>query len=152
MKGIFWNSIGLRDLAKPRFLFDASNDHNLDFIALLETHRKGYFEAELSTFCGSREFSWQWCPSRGRSGGILLGVNLETFDMVKSCKGEFFLKIHFKNRSDGFQWVLMAVYGAAQPEHKVCFLTELVNVISTETMPILVGGDFNIIRNPTEKK
>lgn len=46
----------------------------------------------------------------------------------------------------------MPVYGPVQPEHKVCFLTELVNVISTETMPILVGGDFNIIRNPTEKK
>jgi hypothetical protein len=45
----------------------------------------------------------------------------------------------------------MPVYGPVQPEHKVCFLTELVNVISTETMPILVGGDFNIIRNPTKK-
>jgi hypothetical protein len=70
MKGIFWNSRGLRDLAKPRFLFDASNDHNLDFIALLETHRKGYSKAELSTFCGSRGFL---------GNGALLEADREVF-------------------------------------------------------------------------
>jgi hypothetical protein len=70
--------------------------------------------------------------------------------MVKSCKGGFFFsKNTLKNRSDAFQWVLMVVYGAVQ--HKGCFLTELVNVISTETMSILVGGDFNIIRNRRKK-
>lgn len=45
----------------------------------------------------------------------------------------------------------MAVYGAAQIEHKECFLTEFVRVCSTETKPLMVGGDFNIIRNTLEK-
>lgn len=45
----------------------------------------------------------------------------------------------------------MAVYGAAQPEHKDCFLAEFVNACSNEPLPLIVGGDFNIIRNPTEK-
>ena len=34
MKGIFWNSRGLKDLAKRRFLAEASLEHRLDFIAL----------------------------------------------------------------------------------------------------------------------
>ena len=37
MKGIFWNSRGLKDLAKRRFLAEASVEHRLDFIALSET-------------------------------------------------------------------------------------------------------------------
>jgi hypothetical protein len=45
----------------------------------------------------------------------------------------------------------MAVYGAAQAEHKDCFLAEFVNACSTESLPLMVGGDFNIIRNPSEK-
>ena len=33
MKGIFWNSRDLKDLAKRRFLAEASIEHRLDFIA-----------------------------------------------------------------------------------------------------------------------
>jgi len=45
----------------------------------------------------------------------------------------------------------MAVYGAAQPEHKDSFLAEFVNTCSSQTLPLLVGGDFNLIRSPDEK-
>jgi hypothetical protein len=33
----------------------------------------------------------------------------------------------------------------------VCFLAEFVRACSNETLTILAGGDFNIIRNPLEK-
>jgi hypothetical protein len=69
--------------------------------------------------------------------------------MVKSCKGGFFFsKNTLKNRSDAFQWVLMVVYGAVQ--HKGCFLTELVNVISTETADF-GRRRFSYYKKPMEK-
>lgn len=151
MKGIFWNSRGLRDLAKPNFLCDLSNDYDLDFIALLETHKRNFTDVDLNSYCGGREYHWQWCPPKGRSGGILLGVNKVTFDVQESWLGEFIVKMKVKNKDDGFCWALMAVYGAAQPEHKDRFLAEFVNTCSNESLPILIGGDFNIIRSPQEK-
>ena len=45
----------------------------------------------------------------------------------------------------------MAVYGAAQAQFKKKFLNELVHVCSKESLPILVGGDFNIIRHLGKK-
>jgi hypothetical protein len=45
----------------------------------------------------------------------------------------------------------MAAYGVAQPEEKDRFLAEWVNACSEESLPLMVGGDFNIIRNPSEK-
>lgn len=45
----------------------------------------------------------------------------------------------------------MAVYGAAQPEFKEAFLAELVQMCAKENLPLVLGGDFNIIRNPQEK-
>jgi exonuclease III len=37
MKGIFWNSKGLHDLAKSGFLSQTTKEENLDFICLQET-------------------------------------------------------------------------------------------------------------------
>lgn len=45
----------------------------------------------------------------------------------------------------------MTVYGAAQIEFKNEFLSELVCVCSDEMLPLLIGGDFNIISNALEK-
>lgn len=49
------------------------------------------------------------------------------------------------------KWNLVSVYGAAQPEFKDVFLIELIQLCSKETLPIMIGGDFNIIRGPQEK-
>jgi hypothetical protein len=54
MKGVLWNSRGLRDMAKPNFLSDISNDHDLDFIYLLETHKRNFTDADLNSYCGGR--------------------------------------------------------------------------------------------------
>ena len=43
------------------------------------------------------------------------------------------------------------VYGAAQPEHKQSFLSELVQCCQSESLPVAIGGDFNIIRGPQDK-
>ncbi|WVZ54678.1 hypothetical protein U9M48_005442 [Paspalum notatum var. saurae] len=120
-EGIFWNSRGLSDLAKKPFLVDTTKEQHLDFIALLET------------------------------GGILLGVNLDSYDIGSIEEGDFYVKFRLRNKEDEFQWILVAVYGAVQPEFKEAFLTELVRTCSNESLPLLVGGDFNIIRNSSEK-
>ena len=45
----------------------------------------------------------------------------------------------------------MIVYGAAQETHKPALLSELVRICENESFPMLVGGDFNIIRRQEEK-
>lgn len=52
------------------------------------------------------------------------------------------MKFRVRNRTDDFQWVLVAIYGAAQPEFKEVFLTEIVQTCSKEKVPILLGGDL----------
>ena len=85
------------------------------------------------------------------SGGIL-GVNLVTYVVDKVEVEEFFIKFYLITKVDGFRWILMVVYGAAQQDRKGEFLAELVRSCSScENSPFMVGGDFNIIRNPSEK-
>jgi hypothetical protein len=82
---------------------------------------------------------------------ILVGVNVENFDIADISQGDFYIKFRLRNKIDNFEWVLIAVYGAAQNEFNEGFLRELVHTISNEKNPVLVGGDFNIIRSPNEK-
>jgi endonuclease/exonuclease/phosphatase family metal-dependent hydrolase len=63
----------------------------------------------------------------------------------------FFVKFRVRDRKSDFKWVLVAVYGAAQPEFKESFLTELVEACKGGNLPLCIGGDFNIIRNSSEK-
>jgi endonuclease/exonuclease/phosphatase (EEP) superfamily protein YafD len=58
------------------------------------------------------------------------------------------VKFRVRTKADGFLWVIIVVYGAAQVHHKEAFLTELAQTCAKESGPVLVGGDFNIIRNP----
>jgi hypothetical protein len=69
----------------------------------------------------------------------LLGVNLDVFDIGSIDEGGFFIKFRLRNKKDDFHWVLVAVYGAAQPEYKEVFLTELVQACSKEKLPLCVG-------------
>jgi hypothetical protein len=46
---------------------------------------------------------------------------------------------------------LVLVYEAAQDAQKGKFLAELVRMCEDDSLPMLVGGDFNIIRRRGEK-
>ena len=46
---------------------------------------------------------------------------------------------------------MVSVYGAAQDASKPAFLRELVNLAKDNPYPIIIGGDFNLLRYPVEK-
>ena len=48
------------------------------------------------------------------SRGMLVGVNLYTFDIGEIQEGDFFIKLKLQNRQDGFQWPLVFVHGTTQ--------------------------------------
>ena len=90
-------------------------------------------------------------PPHGRSGGILVGINSDSLEVIKVSNGDYCVRLHLKCKRDGFEWILVPVYGAAQDSHKGDFLAELVRTCEHEPLPMLVGGDFNIIQKREEK-
>jgi hypothetical protein len=82
---------------------------------------------------------------------MLLGVDQQLFDIGSVDEDDHYIKIQLCNKSDGFKWALVAVYGPAQPDHKEKFLAELDWMGSQEFFSLIMGGDFNILRHPSEK-
>ena len=73
IKGFYWNSIGLSDLSKYRYISEAIRDQNLDFVDVMETRKQDMSRANLNRLSGGADFVWHCLPPRGRSGGIPLG-------------------------------------------------------------------------------
>jgi hypothetical protein len=68
-----------------------------------------------------------------------VGVNLETINVKNIIHGNFYLTFKLiKNKSDNFEWILIAVYGAAQEEEKDSFLWELVQAWSVENLALRI--------------
>ena len=151
LRGIFWNSEGFRDPGKHLFVQEAIRERKLDFFALSETGRSNFATPFLTHLAAGQDFSWFCLPPRGRSGGMLIGVNTATLQVKNVDVGDFCVKLYVKSKCDGFEWVLVSVYGAAQDEQKPMFLSELVRLCENEPLPMLVGGDFNILRKPEYK-
>jgi hypothetical protein len=53
--------------------------------------------------------------------------------------GEFCVKLPIRSKFDGFEWIFMAVYGAAQDIQKQPFLAELVRMCENQTLPMLTS-------------
>ena len=90
IKGLFWNSRGLSDLAKFKYISDAVKEYNLDFIAVMETGKKDMLRSNLARLSGGADFLLHCLPPKGRSGGILLGINEDSFKLSLIVEGEFF--------------------------------------------------------------
>jgi exonuclease III len=151
LRGMTWNSEGFRDPGKHLFVKESIRDYRLDFIALLETRRSSFDIPFLRDLASGFEFAWFCLPPQGRSGGILVGINLATLKVQKVDSGEFCIKLVLRSKCNGYEWALVPVYGAAQDNHKHEFLSELVRMCDVEPLPMLLEGDFNILRRPEDK-
>jgi hypothetical protein len=60
-------------------------------------------------------------------------------------EGDLYIKFQLCNKSYDFKWALAVVYEPAQATHKENFLVELVCMCSQENLPLIMGGDYNIL-------
>jgi hypothetical protein len=130
---------------------ESIREHVLDFVAISETGKRNYSTSFLNRLSGGEDFVWVSRPPRGRSGGLLVGIRTATIEILDNSGGDFHIKLHIRNKSDNFIWSLVSIYGATQDVSKPAFLRELVNLAKDNPHPIIIGGDFNLLRYPTRK-
>jgi hypothetical protein len=151
MRRIIWTSNRFKDPNKHKFISNLTRENNLNFITIAETGRSEFAPRFLKNLCTRRDYLWHSKAPRGRSGGILLHVDLQMYDIGTIEEGDYYVKFHLCNKSDIFKWALVMVYGPAQDDLKESFLAEMVNMCSHERLSLVMGGDYNILRHPSEK-
>src|SRR3954469_17176951 len=84
-------------------------------------------------------------------GGILMGVKEDTFEVADMDQGEFFVSMALTHRHSNLRWEVIIVYGPADHRRSPDFLAELKAKVERCTTPVVVAGDFNLIRSPDDK-
>jgi hypothetical protein len=151
MIGASLNCRGVGKKGMTIFLSDFIREQHLDFIGLQETIKKNYSSSFFRRIDPGNQFSWKWIPSVGRSGGILSGLRNSRFDILDIVMGRFYISVTLQDLKLQKKWKLVLVYGAAQENDKEEFLVELGDICCNQRLPMFIGGDFNILRFPSEK-
>jgi hypothetical protein len=123
----------------------------VDIIGLQETIKADFSAAELRSLEFGGQFAWNWLPAEGRSGGMLLGFRDECFDVGAWRQGTFFISATILQRKNNMKWCFFLVYGPADHRRTEEFLGELTQAVAGCNYPVVIGGDFNLIRTADEK-
>lgn len=72
---------------------DLIRDSNVDFVGILETIKHDFSAGLLHSLSGQKKLKWEWLLSCGRSGGILVGVNIYKLSFVNVTMENFRIRL-----------------------------------------------------------
>jgi len=146
MKGMFWNIRGLWKIDRLPALRSRIRDNQLDFVGIMETKKIFLSDGFLKSLTHNVPFDWFHLEAKGSAGGILVGANKDLFNMAIGDVLKYSVSAMMTCKKTGFSWKLIVVYGPAYEEQKLDFLDELELLMNIWQGPILIGGDFNLVR------
>jgi hypothetical protein len=77
---------------------------------------------------------------------MLMGVRDDTFEVGSIDQGPFFLGATLFHRESKFKFEVIGVYGPADHARSAQFLLDLESKVQRCAFPVVVLGDFNLIR------
>ena len=125
MRFLFWNVRGLAKKARRGQIKEMIKQENLDGLGLPETMKSDFDSKELSQMVSGGDFYWFWLPSRGLSGGILMGIKGDVLEIEDNWIGEFCIQVTLRERRLNVRWSLITVYGPASHDFSIDFIKEL---------------------------
>jgi len=150
IRSFIWNIRGFGNEGRQRQLKEHLRREDVDIVGLQETIRQDFRPSELEGL-SRHKFAWNWLPASGHSGGILLGAKEETFEVEDMDRGDFFVSMSLTHRHSGLQWETIIVYGPADHSRSATFLAELKAKVESCFIPVVVAGEFNMIRSLEDK-
>ena len=89
--------------------------------------------------------------ARGAVGGVVVFWDNRVLELVGMEVGLFSISCRFKSCEDGFLWIFTGVYGPNMKRYRELFWEELGAIQGLWSDPWSIGGDFNVIRFPSER-
>jgi exonuclease III len=81
IRGIFWNIRRANKKGMGPYIRKLMVENKFDFICIQETILQDFSEKWLRKFDPNREYLWGWIPTKGKSGGVVIGIKVERFDV-----------------------------------------------------------------------
>ena len=151
LKIVSWNVRGLHDGDKRLRIRNLIRLWKADVVCLQETKLGEVNRRIIKSLWGCPHLDWLSMGSNGASGGILLLWDKRVLEKMDEAVGQFSLSCKFRNVSNQFEWIFTGVYGPNTNRERRQLWEELAGIISWWDAPWCIGGDFNVVRFPSEK-
>lgn len=151
MNALFWNVRGIAAASRKTLILDTIQKRHPSIVGFQETKKESFSDSYLKSLSRSCNFSWNHLPANGTAGGILMGVDLDAFDIVSWNILNFSITCKVKLIGKNTEFRIVTVYGSSYEEGKEEFIFELHSLFVEDATPTLVGGDFNLVKFSADK-
>ena len=152
LKIMSWNVRGVNNQDKRKVLKAFIRSKKVDIVCLQETKVQNMCVGLVRSLGVGRFLDWGSVDAEGFAGGILVFWDKRVVELVEMETGIFSIFCCFRNCTDGFQWMFSGVYGPVVDSERESFWEELGAVRGLWNGPWCVGGDFNAVRFPGERR
>jgi len=118
---------------------------------LQETKREQFDNNYIKNFCPGDFDLFEFLPSVGASGGILVAWRSAAFEGQLVFSNDYALSVEFTSRLNNETWILTTVYAPCTPSGKRAFLDWFKEIQMPADSDWLIVGDFNLIRKPEDR-
>lgn len=126
-------------------------NHKATFVGLQETQISDHTNIDINGCWGSNNFDYVAVDSSGRSGGLISMWDSSCFQKLEVIKNRCFLIVISKCKNIEGNVNTVNVYGPQSSSEKKKVWIELLRIIKERTGMWVVFGDFNVVRNPSER-
>ncbi|KAJ9708014.1 hypothetical protein PVL29_000195 [Vitis rotundifolia] len=152
IKILCWNVRGLNDFEKRKLIKGVVRNQKPDLVCLLETKVKEMSLQMVKSVGVGRFLNWASVDARGAAGGLLILWDNRVLEKLEVETGGYSISVRFRNCADGFSWIFSGVYGPVLGSEKEDFWEELGAIRGLWDDPWCLGGDFNAVRFPEERR
>ncbi|XP_076915235.1 uncharacterized protein LOC143574517 [Bidens hawaiensis] len=146
------NIRGLGNSGKADWVRGLRNRNEVSFIMIQETQYGDLDTVDVARFWGSDDYLFDWVPSNGRSGGLLSIWDPKVFVMGTVSKFSNCLLISGNIKGSGVISNMLNVYAPQSLVDKRALWGEIGSIIGDGDGFWTVAGDFNSVRNETERR
>lgn len=116
-----WNIRGINDSSKWLALRNKISETNCDIVCLQETKKEFFDHRFIKNFYPKRINKFDFLPSIGASGGLLIAWNDSIFMGETLFQNDFSISVRFTSKLSGDTWILTNIYGPCQGEARNVF-------------------------------
>jgi len=149
-KILMWNIRGLNAIEKRLEIRGLLKEWKADIVCLVET-KMSVISREVVRSLWGCHVDWCYMGANGASGGVLLMWDRRVVEKVEDCVGRYTVACSLRNTDDNAVWAFGGVYGQNDDKDRRDLWVELAGLMSWWEMPWCIGGDFNVVRFPSER-
>jgi hypothetical protein len=125
MNCVFWNPRGIQAPGRKTALIDLFSKTHAHYVGFQETKKESISCNYLNSLVVNRMFDWKDLPAVGSAGGIVVGVDLDFFEVISWQVLKFSVSVVVRLKAKDTIIRNVTVYGSSYEDKKEDFISKL---------------------------